>query len=134
MLGVEFSWIWRGFRVEHWARAAEGTTRCSVTQSDARYAFGLVSGAVEGNVARLLERRRLGVAAEPLQQDAVPQPAVTHGQLVSSQLVHDRSHDARARENDLGALGLQPDDLPSLLRRVRAIQLDLPVHFTTSQC
>ena len=49
----------------------------------------------------------------------MPQAAIADGERVAAQLGEDRPHDARAGEDDLGAVGLQPDDPAALLGGAR---------------
>ena len=51
-----------------------------------------------------------GSGAEPVNQHPVTQAPVAHPEGLLASLVHDGPDDAGAGEDDLGALGLQPDD------------------------
>ena len=55
------------------------------------------------------------------------QTAVADRQRVLPELAEHRPHDARTGENDVGALGLEADDLTALVETARAVQLDLPI-------
>ena len=55
------------------------------------------------------------------------QTAIADRERVLSELAQHRPHDARTREDDVGALGLEADDLATLVEAERAVQLDLPV-------
>jgi hypothetical protein len=50
-----------------------------------------------------------------------------------SQLLHDRPDDARARKDDVRALGLQADDHATSLGVARAVELDLAVDLGSVQ-
>jgi hypothetical protein len=64
---------------------------------------------------------------EPLDDQAVAETAVADREGLAAQLREDAAHDAGAREDDGGAVRLQPDDLPSLLGITGAVELDLTV-------
>ena len=64
---------------------------------------------------------------ESLDEQAVAQAPVAHGDGVGAELRHHRPHDAGAREDHLGPLGLQPDDPAALLGGRGAVALDLAV-------
>jgi len=57
----------------------------------------------------------------------VTQAPVAHRQRLLSQLIHDRPDDAGPGEDDLGALGLQPDDPATRLGVAGSVELDLSV-------
>ena len=65
--------------------------------------------------------------AEPVGDQPVAEAAVAHDERVAPELRQHRAHDAGAREDHLGAVGLEPDDRAPLLGGPRAVQLDLPV-------
>lgn len=54
--------------------------------------------------------------AEAIDDEAVAQAAVADDERVAAELREHGAHDARAREDDLGAGGLQPDDRAPLVR------------------
>ena len=54
---------------------------------------------------------RGALLAEPVVEHAVSQTAIADRQRVLPELVEYRPHDARAREDDVGPLGLKADDL-----------------------
>jgi hypothetical protein len=64
---------------------------------------------------------------EPLDEQAVAQAAVADREALAAELGEDAAHDAGAREDDGRAVGLQADDLPSLLGITGAVELDLTV-------
>jgi hypothetical protein len=64
---------------------------------------------------------------EPLDEQAVPQAAVADREALAAELGEDAAHDAGAREDDRGSVGLQSDDLSALVGVAHAVELDLPI-------
>src|SRR5262245_48988241 len=75
----------------------------------------------------------LSLAAEPVDQDAVAQPPVAHGERVLAKLRHHRLDHARACQDDRGAVGLKTHDAAPLHRRASAVQLDLTLDLDARQ-
>ena len=77
--------------------------------------IGVASSAVVAGNRREKYARSGELAPGAVHQEAMPQAAVAHGQRVGSQLREHGSHDARSGQDDLGPLGLKPDDLAALV-------------------
>src|SRR5215510_12558645 len=75
----------------------------------------------------LLGGRARGSCAEPVDQQSVTEAPVAHRERLLSQLLHDRPDDARAREDDVRALGLQTDNRATSLRVAWPVELDLAI-------
>src|SRR5579862_3321 len=65
--------------------------------------------------------------SEPLDEDAVPQPAVTDGELAAVELPEHRSDDQRPREDHRGPRRLEPDDRAPLVGGSTPVELDLAI-------
>src|SRR5262245_65863190 len=75
-----------------------------------------------------VQGRRVGLSAnEALDEETVPQAAITHRQGLPVELGEDRSHDARTGEDHLGAGRLESDDLAPFVGTPRAIEVDLAI-------
>src|SRR3954453_9845678 len=66
-------------------------------------------------------------AGEAIEEQPVAQTAVAHGQRVAPEQAQHGANDAGAGQDHLGAVGLQPDDLPSLVGGSRPVELDLAI-------
>ena len=74
---------------------------------------------------------RAVLAAEPLDEEAVPEAAVADRELVALQLVEHRPDDAGAGEDHLGPCRLQADDLATLLGGSTPVELDLALDLSS---
>ena len=89
----------------------------------------------ESSRLRATDRRRgrtappapLDSGPEALDQQAVAEAAIAHGERLLAQLLHHRPDDAGAGEDDVGSLRLEPDDRPARLDIARPVELDLAV-------
>src|SRR4051812_35314776 len=120
--------------------AASSSTRASYSRNDSSR-FSSRSGRGTGRRFRedagglpsrtAVERLRAIASGrrcpEALEQQAVPQPAVAHRQRLLAELLQHRADDARAGEDDLGALRLEADDLAPLVGGACPVELDLAV-------
>ena len=99
------------------ARCSRATASWSASGADRVHAS--LALAVEAQLAadpRRAERSADGRAeGEPVGDQPVPEAAVAHEERVAAELRQHRAHDAGAREDHLGAVGLQPDDRAPLL-------------------
>src|SRR5262249_19087452 len=66
---------------------------------------------------------------ESLEEHSVAEAAIAHRDLVAAQLVEHDADDARAGEDHLGPLRLQPDDVAPLVGRALAVESDLAIDF-----
>src|SRR4051812_33052430 len=66
-------------------------------------------------------------AADALGEQAVAQPPVADSQRLGAEHLHRGADDARAGEDDLGAIGLQSGDRAALRSRHRRVERDLTV-------
>src|SRR5690348_2658052 len=90
------------------------------------------TAAVTAAVTRVVDhfrsaRTRRNLVGEPFGKQAVPQAAVAHCERVAAEQIEHGRHDAGARQDHLGAAGLQARDRPALVGTARPVALDLPL-------
>src|SRR4051794_3925170 len=71
--------------------------------------------------------RRSRTLGEPFDQEAVSEPPIADGERLPAELPDHGPHDAGSREDDLGPLGLQADELAAPIGAAGAVELDLAI-------